>query len=199
MPQIRTLKDLDNGNKLGDTPANYYPFSRTEFEEQLSCAKKDREVAIYWGCQFADNYDVLDREKKRIQDDFDKSKNENEKLSDRVHQLGEEIRQLHSEKNELMLQITRKDISLADAESRFTIKSEEMQALQSKMKEEIQALQSKVKELEQDVSLAQKRLSEMNFLKHKFELKYIKLSDKNISLELAKMKLEDTLTKKKMN
>ena len=70
-----------------------------------------------------------------------------------MHQLGEEIRQLHSEKNELMLQITRKDISLADVESRFTIKSEEMQALQSKMKEEIQALQSKVKELEQDVSL----------------------------------------------
>ena len=63
MPQIRTLKDLDNGNKLGDTPANYYPSSRTELEEQLSCAKKDREVAIYWESQFADNYDVLDREK----------------------------------------------------------------------------------------------------------------------------------------
>ena len=59
MPQIRTLKDLDNGNKLGDTPANYYPSSRIELEEQLSCAKKDREVAIYWGSQFADNYDVL--------------------------------------------------------------------------------------------------------------------------------------------
>jgi len=92
MPQIRTLKDLDNGNKLGDTPANYYPPSRTDLEEQLSCAKKDREVAIYWGSQFADNYDVLDRENKHMQDDLDKSKNENEKLSDRMHQLGEEIR-----------------------------------------------------------------------------------------------------------
>ena len=61
-----------------------------------------------------------------MQDDFDKSKNKNKKLSDRVHQLGEEIRQLYSEKNELMLQITRKDISLADAESKFSIKSEEM-------------------------------------------------------------------------
>src|SRR4051812_14159969 len=107
MPQIRTLKDLNNGNKLG---ANYYPSSRTELEKQLSCAKKDHEVAIYWGSQFADNYDVLDREKKRIQNDFDKSKNENEKLFDQVHQLGEEIRQLYSKKNELMLQITRKDI-----------------------------------------------------------------------------------------
>ncbi|RIA97230.1 hypothetical protein C1645_814303 [Glomus cerebriforme] len=33
------------------------------------------------------------RENKCIQDDFDKSKNENEKLSDWMHQLGEEIRQ----------------------------------------------------------------------------------------------------------
>ncbi|CAI2197743.1 11921_t:CDS:2, partial [Funneliformis geosporum] len=54
-----------------------------------------------------------------------------------------EIRQLHSEKNELMLQITRKNISLADAESKFSIKSEEMQAFQSKMKEEKQALQTR--------------------------------------------------------
>jgi len=197
MPQICTLKDLNNGNKLGDTPANYYPSSRTELEEQLSCAKKDREVAIYWESQFADNYDVLDREKKHIQDDFDKSKNENEKLSDRVHQLGEEIRQLHSEKNELMLQITRKDISLADAESRFTIKSEEMQALQSKMKEEIQALQSKVKELEQDVSLVQDDLSEMDSLKRKLELKNVELISENIGLSLAKEDLEDSLTEKK--
>jgi len=92
MPQIHILKDLNNGNKLGDTLANYYPPSQTDLEEQLSYVKKDREVAIYWGSQFADNYDVLDRENKRIQDDFDKSKNENEKLSDQIHQLGEEIR-----------------------------------------------------------------------------------------------------------
>ncbi|CAI2197930.1 12329_t:CDS:1, partial [Funneliformis geosporum] len=57
--------------------------------------------------------------------------------------LRDEIRQLHSEINDLKLQITRKDISLADAENKFTIKSEEMQALQSKMTEEMQVLQSK--------------------------------------------------------
>ena len=39
----------------------------------------------------------------------------------------------------------------------------------------------------------------MNSLKHKSELEYIKLSNENISLELAKMELEDTLTKKRMN
>ena len=221
MPQIRTLKDLDNGNKLGDTPANYYPPSRTELEEQLFCAKKDREVAIYWGSQFADNYDVLDRENKRMQDDLDKSKNENEKLSDRVHQLGEEIRQLHLEKNELMLQITRKDISLADAESKFSIKSEEMQALQFKMKEEIQAHQSRAEELERDLSLAQEELSEMESLqsrseelerdlslaqeelskmeshRRKLELRNTELFTENIDLDLGKRDLEDTLIKKK--
>ncbi len=37
----------------------------------------------------------------------------------------------------------------------------------------------------------------MDSLKCKSELKYIKLSDENISLELTKMELEDTLAKKK--
>ncbi len=37
----------------------------------------------------------------------------------------------------------------------------------------------------------------MDSLKRKSELEYIKLSDKNISLKLAKMELEDTLVKKK--
>jgi hypothetical protein len=132
-----------------------------------------------------------------MQDDLDKSKNENEKLSDRVHQLGEEIRQLHLDKNELMLQITRKDISLADAESKFSIKSEEMQAFQSKTKEEIQALQSRVKELEQDASLAQDEISEIVSLKRKLELKNVELTTENIGLSLAKDDLEDLLTEKK--
>src|SRR5438270_13707019 len=101
-----------------------------------------------------------------------------------MHQLEEEIRQLHSEKNELMLEITRKNISFADARSRFTIKSEEMQTLQSKMKEEIQAFQSKVKELEQDVFLVQDDLSEMDSLKCKLELKNVELTSENIGLSL---------------
>ncbi|PKC53422.1 hypothetical protein RhiirA1_479322 [Rhizophagus irregularis] len=188
---------------------------------QLSCAKKDREVAIYWGSQFADNYDVLDREYKRMQDDLDKFKKEKEKLSDRMHQLGEEIRQLHSKKNELILQITRKDISLADAENKISIKSEEMQALQSKMKEEIQvyqiraeeleqdislaleelsemeSLQSRAENLEQDVSLAREELSEMQSFRRKLELKNAELFTKNIDLDLEKRDLEDTLIKKK--
>ncbi|CAI2188975.1 18164_t:CDS:1, partial [Funneliformis geosporum] len=46
--------------------------------------------------------------------------------------LGDEIRQLRLKINNLKLQITCKDISLADAENKFNIKSEEMQVFQSK-------------------------------------------------------------------
>ncbi|CAI2189585.1 19212_t:CDS:2, partial [Funneliformis geosporum] len=65
--------------------------------------------------------------------------------------------------------ITHKDISLADAENKISIKSEEMQALQSKMKEEIQVYQIRAEELEQDLSLAQEELSEMESLQSRAE------------------------------
>jgi hypothetical protein len=39
----------------------------------------------------------------------------------------------------------------------------------------------------------------MDSLKCKFELKYIKLSDKNFGLDLEKSNLEEILTKKRMN
>ena len=103
----------------------------------------------------------------------------NESFLERVCQLEDEAREFKNE-------INQKEISLSSANSEIATKLEE-----------IQALHSRVEELEQDVSLVQKRLSEMDSLKRKFELEYIKLSDENISLELAKMELEDTLAKKK--
>src|SRR5438034_994083 len=103
----------------------------------------------------------------------------NESFSERVCQLEDEARELKNE-------INQKEISFASAKSDIATKLEE-----------IRALHSRVEELEQDVSLAQKRLSEMDSLKRKSEVEYIKLSDENISLELAKMELEDTLAKKK--
>ena len=103
----------------------------------------------------------------------------NENFSERVCQLEDEAREFKNE-------INQKEISLASTKNEIATKLEE-----------IQALHLRVEELEQDVSLAQKRLSEMDSLKRKSELEYIKLSDKNISLELAKMELEDTLAKKK--
>ena len=102
----------------------------------------------------------------------------NESFSERVCQLEDEAREFKNEVNQ-------KEISLANAESEIATKLEEIQV--------------RVEELEQDVSLAQKRLSEMDSLKRKSEVKYIKLSDENISLELAKMELEDILAKKRMN
>ena len=103
----------------------------------------------------------------------------NESFSERVCQLKDEARVLKNK-------INQKEISFANTKSKIATKLEE-----------IHILHSRVEELEQDVSLAEKRLSEMDSLKRKSELEYIKLSDENISLELAKMELEDTLVKKK--
>ncbi|CAG8626597.1 9128_t:CDS:1, partial [Diversispora eburnea] len=46
MSQIHTLSDIGEGKKLGDMPANRYPSSRTELENKLVCANRDREIAI---------------------------------------------------------------------------------------------------------------------------------------------------------
>jgi len=94
--------------------------------------------------------------------------------------------QLEDEKRELKNEINQKEILVTRGNRKIATKSEE-----------IQALHLRVEELEQDVSLAEKRLSEMDSLKRKSEQEYIKLSDENISLELAKMELKDTLAKKK--
>ena len=72
----------------------------------------------------------------------------NESFLERICQLEDEVRE---HKNE----INQKEISLANVKSEIATKLEE-----------IQALYSRVEKLEQDVSLAQKRLSEMNSLKH---------------------------------
>ena len=67
----------------------------------------------------------------------------NESFSERVCQLEDVARELKNE-------INQKEISLTSAKSEIATKLEE-----------IQALHSRVEELEQDVSLAQKRLSEI--------------------------------------
>ena len=82
--------------------------------------------------------------------------------------------------------INQKEISFTSAKNEIATKLEE-----------IQALQSRVEELEQDLSLAQEELSEMDALKRNSKLEYEKLYNENIDLDLAKMRLEDTLTQKK--
>ncbi|CAI2195437.1 20228_t:CDS:1, partial [Funneliformis geosporum] len=71
----------------------------------------------------------------------------NESFSECICQLEDEARELKNE-------INQKEISLSSANSEIATKLEE-----------IQALHSRVEELEQDVSLAEKRLSEMDSLK----------------------------------
>ncbi|RIA82090.1 hypothetical protein C1645_835905 [Glomus cerebriforme] len=86
----------------------------------------------------------------------------NESFSERVCQLEDEVRVLKNK-------INQKEISLASAKSKIATKLEE-----------IHALHSRVEELEQDVSLAEKRLLKMDSFKHKSELEYIKLSDEKL-------------------
>ncbi|CAJ0849109.1 17255_t:CDS:2 [Entrophospora sp. SA101] len=56
MPRIHTLSDIGEGKKLGDIPSNRYPPSRTELENQLACANRDREIAIECGNRLANKY-----------------------------------------------------------------------------------------------------------------------------------------------
>src|SRR5215213_4033612 len=162
MTNIHTLNEINNGaslvsgNKLGDSPLNRYPSSRTELENQR--LKHDLDIAISSGIQLGTRNSLLIKN--------------NESFSERVCQLEDKARVFKNE-------INQKEISLANAESEIATKLEE-----------IQVLHSRVEELEQDVSLAQKKISEMDSLKRKSELKYLKLSDENISLDLAKMELE---------
>ena len=171
MANIHTLNEINNGaplvsgNKLGDSPFNRYPSSRTDLENQVTCLKHDLDIALSSGIQLGTRNSLLIKN--------------NESFSERVCQLEDEAREFKNE-------INQKEISLASTKNEIATKLEE-----------IQALHLRVEELEQDVSLAQKRLSEMDSLKRKSELEYIKLSDENISLEFAKMELEDTLAKKK--
>ncbi|CAG8563593.1 221_t:CDS:2 [Ambispora leptoticha] len=67
MPRIHTLSDIGECKKLGDIPSNRYPPSRTELENQLACANRDREIAIECGNRLANKCSVLDKDNKRIQ------------------------------------------------------------------------------------------------------------------------------------
>ena len=48
MPQIRTLKDLDSGNKLEDTSANQYPLAEQSLKKNFLVQKKTMKL-LYIG------------------------------------------------------------------------------------------------------------------------------------------------------
>ena len=138
MANIHTLNEINNGaplvsgNKLGDSPFNRYPSSRTDLENQVTCLKHDLDIALSSGIQLGTRNSLLIKN--------------NESFSERVCQLEDEAREFKNE-------INQKEISLASTKNEIATKLEE-----------IQALHLRVEELEQDVSLAQKRLSEKETL-----------------------------------
>ncbi|CAG8848052.1 10112_t:CDS:2, partial [Gigaspora margarita] len=114
MSRIHTLSDIGEGKKLGDIPSNRYPPSRTELENQLACANRDREIAIECGNRLVNKCSVLDKDNKRIQHDLKQSNKDKEKLSKHAYQLIEEVKRLRVDNTNLTSQITQSQISHND-------------------------------------------------------------------------------------
>jgi chromosome segregation ATPase len=118
MANMYTLNEINNGtplvsgNKLGDSPFNRYPSSRTELKNQ--CLKHDLNITLSSGIQLGTRNSLLIKN--------------NESFSECVCQLENVVRECKNE-------INQKEISLAKAENEITAKLEEIQALQSEIKE----------------------------------------------------------------
>ncbi|GBC35913.2 hypothetical protein GLOIN_2v1778052 [Rhizophagus irregularis DAOM 181602=DAOM 197198] len=118
MANIYTLNEINNGtplvsgNKLGDSPFNCYPSSRTELENQR--LKHDLDIALSLGIQLGTRNSLLIKN--------------NESFSERVCQLEDEAREFKNE-------INQKEISLASTKSEIATKLEEIQALQLRIEE----------------------------------------------------------------
>ncbi|CAG8819552.1 6713_t:CDS:1 [Gigaspora margarita] len=114
MANVHTLNEINSemalvsGNKLGDLLSNQYPPSRTELENQLTCTKRNLNIALSSDIQLGTKCNLLIKN--------------NESFSERVCQLENEAKELKN-------QITHKDISLTSAKSEITVKLKEIQAL----------------------------------------------------------------------
>ena len=111
MANVHMLNEINNevalvsGNKLGDSLSNWYPPSRTELENQLTCTKRDLDIALSSGIQLGTRCNLLIKN--------------NKSFSEHVCQLENEVRELKN-------QITYKDISLTSAKSEITAKLEKI-------------------------------------------------------------------------
>ena len=120
MANVHTLNEINNGaplvsgNKLGDSPFNRYPSSRTELENQVTCLKYDLNITLNSGIQLVTRNSLLIKN--------------NESFSERVCQLEDEVKELKN-------QIIHKDISFTKVENEISTKLEEIQVLQSEIKE----------------------------------------------------------------
>ena len=111
MANVHTLNEINNGtplvsgNKLGDSPFNRYPSSRTELENQVTFLKHDLDIALSSGIQLGTRNSLLIKN--------------NESFSERVCQLEDKARELKNE-------INQKEISLSSANSEIATKLEEI-------------------------------------------------------------------------
>ncbi|CAH1767416.1 4817_t:CDS:2, partial [Entrophospora sp. SA101] len=155
MPRIHTLSDIGEGKKLGDIPSNRYPPSRTELENQLACANRDREIAIECGNRLANKCSVLDKDNKRIQRDLKQSNKDKEKLSKHTYQLINEVKRLSSELDTLTSQINQLQISNTKYGAKDIIRLKKIKSLQSMNK----ILNSKLASAQKDAFSIQENLS----------------------------------------
>ncbi|RGB26270.1 hypothetical protein C1646_770644 [Rhizophagus diaphanus] len=176
MANIHMLNEINNGatlvsgNKLGDSPFNRYPSSRTELENQR--LKYDLDIALSSGIQLGTRNSLL-------------MKN-NESFSERICQLEDEKRELKNE-------INQKEISLASAKSEIATKLEEIQALQSEIKE----LEMKYFLAQKDLLEMDSLRRELAQTRQNVELKNVDLDLKEYELSEKKgelMQLRDELT-----
>src|ERR1051325_100261 len=179
MANIHTLNEINNGaplvsgNKLGDSPFDRYPSSRTELENQR--LKYDLDIALSSGIQLGTRNSLL-------------MKN-NESFSERVCQLEDEAKELKNE-------INQKEISLSSANSEIATKSEEIQALQSEIKE----LEMKYFLAQKDLSEMDSLRQELAQTRQNIGLKNVDLDLKEYELSEKKdelMQLRNELINKK--
>ncbi|RIA94649.1 hypothetical protein C1645_817700 [Glomus cerebriforme] len=169
MRNVHTLKDISSGHRLGsarEMELEKMLHNSIQFISELTNEYNDMQ-GIYSSYSKRN-----DRDKAKLHRNLEQAETNNRKLSDRIHQLIDEMSQLQSEIDSLNFQITHKDISPAESNDKLATKSKE-----------IKALQSKLKTLEKNSFLAQMNLSEMDSLR--LELKQAKddLSSKEYELE----------------
>jgi hypothetical protein len=158
MPRIYTLNDIGNsdGSKLGSPPSNRYPPSRLELEEQL---KKDREKFIRSAKQLITKYHVLDKKNKCMQNDLDRSHEENERMQNSMKQITPLTMQQNDLINKLGSKITSERKSHLESQRELeakysaeikTLKRELTLAQKASFNDKIQiiSLETKIRELE---------------------------------------------------
>ncbi|RHZ78622.1 hypothetical protein Glove_158g87 [Diversispora epigaea] len=209
MSQIYTLTDID-GNKLGNSPSNRYPPSRTELENQLFKANQNCKTVIDCGNQLfnkcselQDQVKSFNRDKKTwaleredIDQELKRNYNEIQKLHTQFLANTNIAKQLQNENTNLIFQITEKEFSLINFKTKFSKKTNEIIRLREKIKK-LKGESKKNSEKKDDAKLRVSNSSEISSLESKIvKLECIKdeLTEKINKLEHQKLPSEKTIS-----